>query len=91
MLLKKNKLLEDMEITNEESNTEKQIRLISFFFEFLVNVDRYSVSLSDRNFIHLEMSILYFLNSIMIHALSSLEVVFINFLLLIYLLILYNI
>ena len=47
------------------------------FFEFLANIQKFSVSLLDKNFIHLEMTILYFLNSIMIHALSNIEVIII--------------
>lgn len=52
----------------------KKIKIISLFFELLVNVDKYSQNLSDKNFINLEMTILLFLNSIMVHALTSLEV-----------------
>lgn len=52
----------------------KKIKIISHFFELLVNIDKYSQNLSDKNFINLEMTILLFLNSIMVHALTSLEV-----------------
>lgn len=64
----------DIAESSEIINTQRKIKIISIFFELLVNVDKYSQNLTDKNFINLEMTILLFLNSIMTHALTSLEV-----------------
>ena len=58
----------------EQSSSAKNVKLIALFFEFLTNIEKFSVSLSEKNFIYLEMTILYFLNSIMLHALGNIEV-----------------
>lgn len=59
----------------EGSSSSKNVKLIALFFEFLTNIEKFSVNLSEKNFIHLEMTILYFLNSIMLHALGNIEVI----------------